>query len=55
MTTSSIWGRMLKVQKNDTPCRNPKNSGGSPSGVSDPPTLATRKMKNTTMKVLFLR
>ena len=35
------------VQKKSTPCRKPTNSGGSPSGVSAPPTLATRMMKNT--------
>ncbi len=36
------------VQKNSTPFRKPRNSGGSPSGVSEPPALATRKMKKTT-------
>ena len=36
------------VQKKSTPCRKPRNSGGSPSGVSEPPMLETRKMKNTT-------
>ena len=35
------------VQKKGTPCRKPRKSGGSPSGVSEPPTLATRKMKKT--------
>ena len=35
------------VQKKSTPCRKPTNSGGSPSGESAPPILATRKMKNT--------
>ncbi|MCY1235244.1 hypothetical protein D9M72_478520 [compost metagenome] len=36
------------VQKKSTPFRKPRNSGGSPSGVSEPPAFATRKMKNTT-------
>ena len=36
------------VQKKSTPFRNPRNSGGSPSGVSAPPMLPTRKMKKTT-------
>ena len=30
-----------------------QKSGGSPRGVKDPPTFATRKIKNTTIKVLF--
>ena len=38
-----------KVQKNGTPRRKPRNRGGSPSGVSEPPMLATRKMKKTTV------
>ena len=43
----TIWGRILRVQKNGTPWRNPRNSGGSPRGVSEPPILLTRKMKKT--------
>ena len=35
------------VQKKLTPFKNPKNSGGSPRGVNDPPIFATKKMKNT--------
>ena len=35
------------VQLNSTPCRKPRKSGGSPSGVSRPPMLDTRKMKKT--------
>ena len=27
--------------------KNPRNRGGSPSGVKEPPIFATRKMKNT--------
>ena len=38
----------LVVQKKSTPLRNPRNSGGSPSGVNAPPMFATRKMKNIT-------
>jgi len=36
------------VQKKSMPFRKPMNSGGSPSGVSAPPTLPTSTMKNTT-------
>jgi len=36
-------------QKNGTPWRKPKKSGGSPSGVKLPPMLATRKMNKRTM------
>ena len=35
------------VQKKFTPFRNPRNRGGSPSGVSEPPMLATKKIKKT--------
>ena len=45
----------FRVQKKSTPLRKPRNSGGSPSGVSPPPTLATRKMKNTTTWALCRR
>ncbi len=43
------------VQKKSTPCRKPTNSGGSPSGDSAPPILATRMMKNTTTCTLWSR
>ena len=39
--------RCVVVQKKSTPRRNPRKSGGSPSGVSEPPIFDTRKMKNT--------
>ena len=39
----------LVVQKKSTPFKKPKNKGGSPNGVSDPPMFATKKMKNTTI------
>ena len=42
-------------QKKLTPLRKPRNSGGSPSGVSEPPTLATRKMKKTMVWTLWRR
>ena len=46
---NSVSGRMFfAVQKKSTPLRKPRNSGGSPSGVSEPPTFDTMKMKNTT-------
>ena len=43
------------VQKKSTPLRKPRNNGGSPSGVSEPPALETMKMKNTTMCAECLR
>ena len=43
------------TQKKGTPCRKPRNSGGSPSGVSEPPMLATRKMKKTIRCTLLRR
>src|SRR5512145_1638367 len=48
-------GRRRRVQKNGTWCRKPKNSGGSPRGVSEPPMLLTRKMKKTTTWALCRR
>ena len=47
--------RWVVVQKKSTPRRKPTNNGGSPSGLSAPPILATRKMKKITTWVLFLR
>jgi hypothetical protein len=35
----------VSVQKNGTPFRNPRNNGGSPIGVSEPPTLLIIKIK----------
>ena len=43
------------VQKKLTPFRNPRNSGGSPKGVNDPPILATRKIKKTIVCTLCCR
>ena len=37
----------MAVQKKLTPLRKPRKSGGSPRGESEPPMLATRKMKKT--------
>ena len=42
-------------QKKLTPLRKPRNSGGSPSGVSAPPMLLTRKMKKMITWTLCLR
>ena len=43
------------VQKKFTPFKNPKNRGGSPRGVKEPPMFATRKIKKTiTWTLLFL-
>ena len=43
------------VHKNGTPFKKPKNKGGSPKGVSEPPILATKNIKNTTTCTLCLR
>jgi hypothetical protein len=52
----SVSGKMcFAVQKKSTPFRKPRNSGGSPSGVSEPPALLTVKMKNTTTCATCLR
>ena len=45
----------LVVQKKLMPCKKPKNRGGSPRGVNEPPILATRKMKKIMVWTLFLR
>ena len=42
----------LVVQKKSTPLRKPRNNGGSPSGVSEPPIFATKNIKNTTICTL---
>ena len=47
--TSAHGGASRSVQVKGTPRRKPRNSGGSPSGVSRPPPLETMKMKKTTM------
>ena len=47
--------RLVVVQKKLIPFKKPKNKGGSPSGVSAPPILETRKIKNTNIwTLLFL-
>ena len=43
------------VQKKSTPFRKPRKSGGSPSGVSEPPALLTMKMKKTKTCALWRR
>ena len=45
----------IKVQEKSTPFKKPKNNGGSPIGVNDPPILETKKIKNTTKCTLFFR
>ena len=42
-------GIFLKGDIRATPRRNPRNSGGSPSGVSRPPQLATTRMVKMTV------
>ena len=46
-TTMKIIGSNIAfvVQKKSTPFRKPRNNGGSPSGVNDPPIFATKKIK----------
>ena len=41
------------VQKKDTPRRNPRNRGGSPTGVRQPPIFDTMNMKNITIRAFF--
>lgn len=56
ISTNTIGAHMCcTVQKKLTPFRKPRNSGGSPSGVSEPPTLATMKMKKTIVCTLCRR
>ena len=43
----------LVVQKKSTPFKNPKNKGGSPIGVKEPPMLETKNIKNTMRCVLL--
>ena len=56
-TTMKIIGSNMAfvVQKKSTPFRKPRNNGGSPRGVNDPPMFATKKIKNTTMCTLCFR
>ncbi|KZR98473.1 Uncharacterized protein APZ42_006099, partial [Daphnia magna] len=55
-TRNRVSGKMvLMVQKKSTPFKKPKNKGGSPKGVKDPPALETMKMKNTTTCATCLR
>ena len=55
-TRNSVSGKICPtVQKNVTPFRKPRKSGGSPSGVSEPPALLTMKMKNTITCATCLR
>ena len=53
--TSISLNRFVVVQKKLTPFRKPRNSGGSPSGVSAPPIFETRKMKKTKTWILCFR
>ena len=41
-----IYQTCCTTQKKSTPLRKPRNSGGSPIGVSAPPILLTIKIKN---------
>src|SRR5207248_6183166 len=50
LTASHCSHKCSRVHRNGTPLRKPRNSGGSPSGVSRPPQLETMKMKKTTKR-----
>ena len=52
---SDCGKRCCRVQKKSTPFKKPKNKGGSPNGVSEPPALDTMKIKNTTTWATCLR
>ena len=54
LTNSHIGNRFI-VQKKGTPRSIPRNSGGSPSGVSRPPQFATMKIAKTTVCALWRR
>ena len=47
--------KFVVVQKKSTPFKKPKNKGGSPNGVKEPPIFATKKIKNTNIWTFFLR
>ncbi len=49
---ASNW---LSGQKNGTLLINPISKGGFPTGVSEPPILATIKVKNTIVCTLYVR
>ena len=56
MTIKSIGTNIADVvQKKFTPFKKPKNKGGSPKGVKDPPIFATRKIKKTITCTLLAR
>ena len=53
---NSVSGQsVLPVQKKSTPRRKPRNRGGSPSGVRDPPMFDTSMMKKTKTWTLCTR
>mgnify|MGYP000164362401 CR=1 FL=1 len=55
MIESRIIGLNIlnRVQEKLTPFKKPKNKGGSPIGVSEPPMLETKNIKNIIKCVLF--
>ena len=55
MTLIIITGRRWRLQKKSTPFINPIKSGGSPTGVRQPPIFEMRKMKNTIICTLRWR
>lgn len=47
MVNTQSYHMFWSVQKNGTPLRKPRYSGGSPMGVMLPPQLLTMKMNST--------
>ena len=55
ITNNIGMSKFLVVQKKSTPFKKPKNKGGSPNGVKEPPIFATRNIKNTNICTFFFR
>ena len=55
MDETSIIGMYIlnKVHVKSTPFKKPKNKGGSPTGVNEPPIFDTKNIKNTIKWTLF--
>ena len=55
ITNNIGMSKFLVVQKKSTPFKKPKNNGGSPNGVKEPPIFATKNIKNTNICTFFFR
>ena len=55
VTNNIGMSKFLVVQKKSTPFKKPKNNGGSPNGVKEPPIFATKNIKNTNICTFFFR